>query len=138
MPTSVYKNVRGKSNAALQELLAMRRLGRPVLVGTTSVESTEAFSEKLDELQVPHRVLNAKAEAAEREAEIIAQARPPSLAPRLSPGPFLPESSRATRSTRRSPYRPAGPPPSRSPPTWRAEGRISCWEGTPTSWRGSR
>ena len=76
----------------------MRRLGRPVLVGTTSVESTEAFSEKLDELQVPHRVLNAKAEAAEREAEIIAQARPPSLAPRLSPGPFLPESSRATLS----------------------------------------
>jgi len=53
VPTSVYKNVRGKSNAALQELLAMRRLGRPVLVGTTSVESTEAFSEKLDELQVP-------------------------------------------------------------------------------------
>ena len=74
----------------------MRRLGRPVLVGTTSVESTEAFSEKLDELQVPHRVLNAKAEAAEREAEIIAQARPPSLAPRLSPPIFARELSRHT------------------------------------------
>jgi len=73
-PNSVFKTVRGKSNAALNELMAMHRLDRPVLVGTTSVEASEIFSEKLDSLGVKHEVLNAKPETAQRESEIIAQA----------------------------------------------------------------
>ncbi|CAI5476936.1 unnamed protein product [Closterium sp. Yama58-4] len=47
--------------------------GRPVLVGTTSVEISEALSAKLKEANVPHQVLNAKPENVEREAEIVAQ-----------------------------------------------------------------
>ena len=54
--SSVYKTVRGKSNAALNELMAMHRLKRPVLVGTTSVQASEAFSSKLDSLGVAHQV----------------------------------------------------------------------------------
>uniref|UniRef100_A0A7S4BQD3 Protein translocase subunit SecA n=1 Tax=Chrysotila carterae TaxID=13221 RepID=A0A7S4BQD3_CHRCT len=74
IPASVYKTTRGKSNAALQELLALHRQGRPVLVGTTSVESSNAFSEKLDELGIAHQVLSADPKSADREAEIVAQA----------------------------------------------------------------
>jgi len=74
IPNSVYKTTRGKSNAALTELLSMHNQRRPVLVGTTSLQSSEAFSEKLDELEIVHEVLNASPESAEREAEIIAQA----------------------------------------------------------------
>lgn len=74
IPNSVYKTTRGKSNAALQELLAVRRSGRPVLVGTTSVESSRAFSDKLTELEIPHELLSADPEAAQREAEVVAQA----------------------------------------------------------------
>jgi preprotein translocase subunit SecA len=48
--------------------------GRPVLVGTTSVEKSELLSSLLAELAVPHNLLNAKPENVEREAEIIAQA----------------------------------------------------------------
>ena len=64
--SSVYKTVRGKSNAALNELMAMHRLKRPVLVGTTSVQASEAFSAKLDALGVAHQVRNAKREIARR------------------------------------------------------------------------
>ena len=64
--SSVYKTVRGKSNAALNELMAMHRLKRSVLVGTTSVQASEAFSAKLDALGVAHQVRNAKRETARR------------------------------------------------------------------------
>jgi len=74
LPNAVYKNVKGKSNAALNELMGMHSSGRPVLVGTTSVEASQAFSSKLTTLDVKHEVLNAKPEAMQREAEIIAQA----------------------------------------------------------------
>jgi len=74
IPNSVYKTTRGKSIAALKELLAVRRSGRPVLVGTTSVEASRAFSEKLAELGVPHELLSADPQAAQREAEVVAQA----------------------------------------------------------------
>ena len=50
------------------------KLGRPVLVGTTSVEKSELLSALLSEQQVPHNLLNAKPENVEREAEIVAQA----------------------------------------------------------------
>ena len=74
LPNSVHKNVKGKSNAALNELVGMHKAGRPVLVGTTSVEASQAFSDKLKSLDVFHEVLNAKPEAMQREAEIISQA----------------------------------------------------------------
>lgn len=48
--------------------------GRPVLVGTTSVEKYEVLSALLSEQQIPHNLLNAKPENVEREAEIVAQA----------------------------------------------------------------
>jgi len=74
IPNSVFKTIRGKSNAALQELIGNHRRNRPVLVGTTSISSSEAFSAKLVELGIEHEVLNASPESNEREAEIIAQA----------------------------------------------------------------
>jgi len=74
VPSSVYKTVRGKSNAALNELMSMHKAGRPVLVGTTSVAASEAFSAKLKTLEVPHQVLNAKPETAQAESAIVAQA----------------------------------------------------------------
>jgi len=74
LPNAVYKNVKGKSNAALNELVGMHQSGRPVLVGTTSVEASQAFSDKLSALNVRHEVLNARPEAMQRESEIIAQA----------------------------------------------------------------
>ena len=73
-PDAVYKTTKGKSLAALDELLTMHRDGRPVLVGTTSIESSNVFSSKLRELGIKHEVLNAKAESAQREGEIISQA----------------------------------------------------------------
>ena len=48
--------------------------GRPVLVGTTSVEKSELLSSLLFEKKIPHNLLNAKPENVEREAEIISQA----------------------------------------------------------------
>jgi len=74
IPDSVFKTTRGKSNAALAELLSLRRSGRPILVGTTSVEASQVFSDKLTELGVKHEVLSAAPEAAQREAEVVAQA----------------------------------------------------------------
>ena len=56
LPNSVYKNVKGKSNAALNELLDFHKLGRPVLVGTTSVDASQAFSDKLTTLGIKHEV----------------------------------------------------------------------------------
>jgi len=79
MPDAVYKTTKAKSFAALAELLDMHRAGRPVLVGTTSIESSQVFSSKLRELGIAHEVLNANAAAAQREAEIIAQAGRPGM-----------------------------------------------------------
>jgi preprotein translocase subunit SecA len=74
MADSVYKNEPGKWNAVAEECADMHELGRPVLVGTTSVEKSEVLSRRLAELKVPHNLLNAKPEYVERESEIIAQA----------------------------------------------------------------
>ncbi|MBW4662057.1 MAG: preprotein translocase subunit SecA [Drouetiella hepatica Uher 2000/2452] len=70
----VYKNEAGKWRAIAQECAEMHESGRPVLVGTTSVEKSEVLSRLLSDLQVPHNLLNAKPENVERESEIIAQA----------------------------------------------------------------
>jgi preprotein translocase subunit SecA len=70
----VYKAEAGKWNAISQECAEMHDMGRPVLVGTTSVEKSELLSRLLQERKIPHNLLNAKPENVERESEIIAQA----------------------------------------------------------------
>ena len=70
----VYKAEAGKWNAISQECAEMHEMGRPVLVGTTSVEKSELLSRLLLERKIPHNLLNAKPENVERESEIIAQA----------------------------------------------------------------
>eukprot|EP00968_Pinguiococcus_pyrenoidosus_P010920 scaffold873_cov252-Pinguiococcus_pyrenoidosus.AAC.18 len=74
-PTVVYKTVPGKFKAVARDIASMKDSGRPVLVGTTSVESSEMLVEALEEQGVEDvAILNAKPEAAKREAAIVAQA----------------------------------------------------------------
>jgi len=68
----VYKTVREKFNAVIDEIQKLTQAGRPVLVGTTSVEISELLSRMLKQRSVTHNVLNAKQH--QREAEIVAQA----------------------------------------------------------------
>ena len=70
----VYKSETAKWRAVALETSEIHKIGRPVLVGTTSVEKSELLSALLAEQQVPHNLLNAKPENVEREAEIVAQA----------------------------------------------------------------
>jgi len=71
-PDVVYKTAAAKFKAVLDEIEAVHKTGRPVLVGTISIEKSEALSVALQRKGIPHQVLNAKHH--EREAEIIAQA----------------------------------------------------------------
>ncbi|RXK47175.1 preprotein translocase subunit SecA [Aquirufa rosea] len=68
----VYRTVREKYNAVAEEIQGLVNQGRPVLVGTTSVENSELISRLLTIRKIPHNVLNAKQHA--REAEIVAEA----------------------------------------------------------------
>jgi len=70
----VFKTEPGKWGAIAKECAEMHENGRPVLVGTTSVEKSELLSRLLKEMAIPHELLNARPENVEREAEIIAQA----------------------------------------------------------------
>jgi preprotein translocase subunit SecA len=70
----VYKTEAAKWKAVAEECAEMHETGRPVLVGTTSVEKSELLSVLLKERNIPHNLLNAKPENVEREAEIVAQA----------------------------------------------------------------
>jgi preprotein translocase subunit SecA len=70
----VYKNEQAKWNAVAEECQQMHEEGRPVLVGTTSVEKSEVLSVLLQERKIPHNLLNARPENVERESEIVAQA----------------------------------------------------------------
>jgi preprotein translocase subunit SecA len=72
MNDRVYKTAREKYNAVIDEIEAMRKSGRPTLVGTTSVEISELLSRMLKLLNIPHNVLNAKLH--QKEADIVAQA----------------------------------------------------------------
>ncbi|MBQ1502025.1 MAG: preprotein translocase subunit SecA [Firmicutes bacterium] len=71
-PDSIYRTEAGKFNAIIEELIAEHEKGRPVLVGTISIEKSELLSNMLKKRGVPHQVLNAKYH--EKEAAIIAQA----------------------------------------------------------------
>ncbi|KAL6503477.1 Protein translocase subunit SA2, chloroplastic [Orobanche gracilis] len=68
------QTARGKWEYVVAEIVYMFRLGRPVLVGTTSVEYSECLSALLRARNIPHNVLNARPKYAAREAEIVAQA----------------------------------------------------------------
>jgi len=68
----VYKTVREKFNAVIANILELQELGRPVLVGTTSVEVSEVLSRMLNMRKIKHNVLNAKQH--QREADIVASA----------------------------------------------------------------
>ncbi len=72
MDDRVYKTAREKYNAVIDEIVNMRNSGRPVLVGTTSVEISELLSKMLNMRHIPHQVLNAKLH--QKEADIVAEA----------------------------------------------------------------
>lgn len=71
----VYKTMREKFNAVVEEIVRLTNEGRPVLVGTTSVEISELVSRMLQIRKIKHQVLNAKQH--QREAEIVAEAGKP-------------------------------------------------------------
>ncbi|WP_262733132.1 preprotein translocase subunit SecA [Gaetbulibacter sp. NE] len=68
----VYKTKREKYNAVIDEVTALSQAGRPVLIGTTSVEISELLGKMLSIRKVPHNVLNAKLH--KKEADIVAEA----------------------------------------------------------------
>ena len=72
MNDRVYKTKREKYNAVIDEIDKMVKAGRPVLVGTTSVEISETLSRMLQMRKIPHNVLNAKLH--QKEADIVAKA----------------------------------------------------------------
>ncbi|MCB0678231.1 MAG: preprotein translocase subunit SecA [Saprospiraceae bacterium] len=71
----VFKTAREKFNAVIDEIVNLREAGRPVLVGTTSVDISEKLSRMLQLKGIPHNVLNAKQH--QREAEVVAEAGKP-------------------------------------------------------------
>jgi preprotein translocase subunit SecA len=73
----IFKTRGAKWHAVVREIAERHEKGQPVLVGTISVEVSELLSSRLDQLGIPHTVLNAKPEHAEREGEIIAEAGRP-------------------------------------------------------------
>lgn len=72
MNDRVYRTKKEKYAAVIDEVEAMVKIGRPVLVGTTSVEISELLSKMLKLRKIPHQVLNAKLH--QKEADIVAQA----------------------------------------------------------------
>ena len=83
MNDRVYKTKREKYAAVIEEIVKMRNSGRPVLVGTTSVEVSELLSRMLQLRKIPHNVLNAKLH--QKEADIVA------LAGQSTPGKIVTE-----------------------------------------------
>ena len=75
MEDKVFKTMREKFNAVVEEIVVLTSIGRPVLVGTTSVEISELLSRMLKLKSIKHQVLNAKQHA--READIVAEAGKP-------------------------------------------------------------
>jgi preprotein translocase subunit SecA len=71
-PDVIYKTEKAKFNAVVEEIAKNYQVGRPVLVGTTSIEKNEYLSYLLKQRGIPHSLLNAKHH--EKEASIIAQA----------------------------------------------------------------
>ncbi|QDT65971.1 preprotein translocase subunit SecA [Calycomorphotria hydatis] len=68
----IFRSEKEKWNAVAEEVIEEHKKGRPILIGTTSIETSELLSRKLDKRGIKHNVLNAKHQ--EKEAELIAQA----------------------------------------------------------------
>ena len=73
----IYKTKREKYNAVIEEVTALSKAGRPILIGTTSVEISELLSKMLNIRKVHHNVLNAKLH--KKEADIVAEAGNPGI-----------------------------------------------------------
>lgn len=73
----IYRTVREKFNAVIEDVVELSKAGRPVLIGTTSVEISELLSRMLKIRGIQHNVLNAKMH--KREAEIVAEAGKPGV-----------------------------------------------------------
>ena len=73
----IYKTKREKYNAIIEEVTKLSSEGRPILIGTTSVEISELLSRMLDIRKVPHNVLNAKLH--KKEADVVAEAGKPGV-----------------------------------------------------------
>ena len=73
----IYKTTREKFNAVIEDVTKLSQAGRPVLIGTTSVEISELLSRMLKMRNIPHNVLNAKMH--KKEAEIVAEAGKPGV-----------------------------------------------------------
>ena len=71
----IYKTLKAKFNAVIDEIVELKNNGRPILVGTTSVEISELLSRMLNIKKIPHQVLNAKQHS--KEADIVAEAGKP-------------------------------------------------------------
>ncbi len=76
-PDCIYRTEREKFDAVGREIVEIHKEGRPVLVGTISIEKSERLSRMLQKMNLPHVVLNAKYH--EKEAEIVAQAGQPGV-----------------------------------------------------------
>ena len=70
----IYIDEISKWRAVVKECVRMYEIGRPVLVGTTTIQNSELLSYLLNEYKIPHQLLNAKPENIKQEAQIIAQA----------------------------------------------------------------
>jgi preprotein translocase subunit SecA len=77
MMDQVFLSAKEKYQAVINDIRDCYQRGQPVLVGTTSIETSELLSSLLDKEKLPHQVLNAKQHA--REAEIVAQAGSPKM-----------------------------------------------------------
>src|SRR5574343_902567 len=77
MKDQIYRTDQEKYNAIVADIRAQHAAGRPILVGTTSIENSELLSDLLKREKLDHQVLNAKQH--EREAEIVAQAGKPGM-----------------------------------------------------------
>ena len=75
MEDKVYKTLKAKFNAVIEEIIDLKNNGRPILVGTTSVEISELLSRMLNMKKISHQVLNAKQHA--KEADVVAEAGKP-------------------------------------------------------------
>ena len=72
MPDLIFRTAKAKFTAIIEEVAALHEAGRPVLIGTTSIEISELVSKMLKARKLPHKVLNAKYH--EMEAEIVTEA----------------------------------------------------------------
>ncbi|MCG8763303.1 preprotein translocase subunit SecA [Tenacibaculum finnmarkense] len=73
----VYKTTREKYNAVIEDVVKLSNAGRPVLIGTTSVEISELLGRMLQMRKIPHNILNAKLH--KREADVVAEAGKPGI-----------------------------------------------------------